>query len=114
MWTLVKDDVARKTRSGIQNKKFRFTIMWKPPGFRVIRRLPTGAKIDSTYCATNILQLHQAFSPRGRNPHGKRLVVHVDNYSVHRSVTTESFMKTRDMVSTPHPPYSPDLAPSDF
>jgi hypothetical protein len=42
------------------------------------------------------------------------LVLRVDNYSIHRSVTRESFMKTRHMVSMPHPPCSPDLAPRDF
>jgi hypothetical protein len=58
--------------------------------------------------------LHQAFFPQGRNPHGKQLVVQFDNCSVHSSVTTESFMKTRTTVSMPGPSYSPDLAPSHF
>jgi hypothetical protein len=39
--------------------------------------------------------------------------VHLDNYSVHGIVTTESFMKTQNIISMPHPPYSPDLEPSD-
>jgi hypothetical protein len=34
--------------------------------------------------------------------------------TVHRTITTESFMKTRDMVSMPHPPYWPDLASHDL
>jgi transposase len=42
------------------------------------------------------------------------LVVHRNNCSVHRSAITRSFMKIRDMVLIPHPPYSPDLAPSGF
>jgi hypothetical protein len=37
-----------------------------------------------------------------------------DNCPVHGSVTTESFMKTRNIASSPHPPNSPELAPSDF
>jgi hypothetical protein len=42
------------------------------------------------------------------------LVVHVDNCSVHRSAVTESFVKTRDTVSMPLPPYSLTIASSDF
>jgi hypothetical protein len=42
------------------------------------------------------------------------MVVHIDNCSVHRSVTTESFMKTSDMILMPHPPCSPNRALSDF
>jgi hypothetical protein len=89
--------------------------MWNPHGFHVIDQLPAGAKINSTYYTTNIIQpFYQAFFLQGRNPHGKQLVVHVDNCSVHTGVTTELFMKTWDMVSMPHPPYSPGTVPIDF
>jgi histone-lysine N-methyltransferase SETMAR len=57
------------------------------------------------------------FSHSTRTPFRKGeigMIMHIDNCLVHRSVTTESFMKTRDMASMQHPPYSPDLAPSDF
>jgi hypothetical protein len=36
------------------------------------------------------------------------------NCSIHTSTATKQFMETRDMVSMRHPPYSMDLAPSDF
>jgi hypothetical protein len=115
MWALSKDDVATKPRTEIQSKKFMFTIMWNPSGFYVIDRLPSGAKLNAFYYTTNILTpLQHCFFPKGRKPHGKRLVVHVDNCSVHRSRITELFMESHDMISMPHPPYSPDLAPSDF
>jgi hypothetical protein len=91
------------------------TVMWNPYGLHVIDRLLAGAKINSIYDTTNSLQsLHQGFFSHGRNPHAKRLIAHFDKWAVHRSMTAESFMKTRDMVSMPHSPYSPDLAPNDF
>jgi hypothetical protein len=115
MWALARDDVVSKPRTEIQSKKFMFTIMWNPLGFHVIDRLATGEKINSTYFTAHILgPLHQVFFPTGRNPREKRLVVHVDNCSVHRSQTTRTFMQNNDMTDMPHPPYSPDLAPSDF
>jgi hypothetical protein len=107
--------VATKTKVDIQNKKFMFAIPWNPDRFHVIDRFPTGAKINSTYDATKIVQpLHEAFFPQGRNPHGKRPVVYVNNRLVHRSVAIDLFMKTRDMVSMPHPPHSANLAPTGF
>jgi hypothetical protein len=115
MWALSRDDVATKPRTDIQSKKFMFTIMWNPNGIHVVDRLPPDAKMNAAYYTTNILQpLHQTFFPTPRKPHGKKLVVHVDNCSIHRSAMTESFMESHDMISMPHPPYSPDLAPSDF
>jgi hypothetical protein len=90
-------------------------IMWNSHGFYVTDRLPTGSKISGTYYTTNVLQpLRYNFFLLGRDPHGKRLVVHVDNCLVYGNVTTELFMKTRDMVLMPRPPYSLGLAPSDF
>jgi transposase len=115
MWSLTEDEVATKPRTTIATKKFMYTIMWNPHGFHVIDLLPSDAKMNSTYYTSNVLEpLHQNFFPEGRTPQGKRLVVHVDNCSVHTSAITKEFMETHDMVSMPHPPYSPDLAPSDF
>jgi hypothetical protein len=114
-WALGKDDVVTKPRTGIQSKKFMFTIMWNPLGFHLIDRLPTGDRINNSYYVTHILEpLHQVFFPGGRTPHEKRLVVHVDNCSVHKSRVTKTFIQNNDMADMPHHPYSPDLAPSDF
>jgi hypothetical protein len=112
---LAKDEVATKIKTDIPSKTFMLTVTWNPHGFYVIDRLSTFATINSTYYITTIPQpLHQVFSPQWRNLHGEQLIPHVDNDSVHRSATTESFIQIRDMVSVSHPLYSPDLAPRDF
>jgi hypothetical protein len=92
-----------------------FRIRWKPYGFLVIDQLPIRDEINSTYHTTNIFHpLHQAFLRHRRDPYGNGLVLYVQNYSAHRSVTIESVMKTRDILSMPHPPHSRDPAASDF
>jgi hypothetical protein len=114
MWALVQDEGQQKP-GPVSRGKSMFTIIWNQHGFRVIGRLLIDAKINIAYYTShNPHPVHQGFFPQRRNPHGKQLLVQVDNCSVHRSVTTESFMKTWDMVSMPHPPHSLDLAPSDF
>jgi histone-lysine N-methyltransferase SETMAR len=52
--------------------------------------------------------------PRGRIPHTRRLQLHLDNCRVHFSKATEQFITENHIGRVPHPPYSPDLAPSDF
>jgi hypothetical protein len=114
MWALAKDEVAQN-EDQYPKQKFTHAIMWNPHGFHVIYRPLIGAKINNTYYTTNILQpFQEAFFPRGRNPHGKPLVMLIDNCSVHRRVTTELFMKTQELVSMPPPPNSTELALSDF
>jgi histone-lysine N-methyltransferase SETMAR len=38
----------------------------------------------------------------------------MDNASPHGSKQTTDFLSSLRLISAPHPPYSPDLAPSDF
>jgi histone-lysine N-methyltransferase SETMAR len=41
-------------------------------------------------------------------------MVHADNAHPHKSVASQQFMAQNAMVVAAHPPYSADLAPSDF
>jgi hypothetical protein len=58
--------------------------------------------------------LIQKLFPEQRAPHTPRLNVHLDNCRVHFSKVTEEFFNDNQIVHVPHPPYSPDLVPSDF
>jgi histone-lysine N-methyltransferase SETMAR len=52
--------------------------------------------------------------PRGRIPHTRRLQPQLDNCRVHFSKATGQFIAENHIGRVPHPPYSPDLAPSRF
>jgi hypothetical protein len=92
-----------------------FAIIWNPTGLHVIDRLPDDAKMNSAYFVTNILTpLEQAIFPQGRAPHQKRLVIHLDNCSVHTSQVSTEWLEEHDMRRMSQPPYLPDLATSDF
>jgi hypothetical protein len=68
-----------------------------------------------TPCTTNILiPLEQAIFSRGRAPHEKRLVVHLDNCCVHTGRVSTDWLEEHNILRTPHSRYSPDLASSDF
>jgi len=42
------------------------------------------------------------------------LIIHHDNALAHRSFKVPQFLAKNNMTLIPHPPYSPDLVPSDF
>jgi hypothetical protein len=99
MWTLSRDDVVTKPRLDIQSKKFMFTIMWNSNGFYVVDRLPNDTKMSSAYFLTNVLiPLEEAIFPRGRAPHTKRLMIHLDNCSVHASRTSTDWLEEHNIV----------------
>ncbi len=49
-----------------------------------------------------------------RRPKVKQLWLHMDNVPTHKAVMTQEILRRSNIKTVPHPPYSPDLAPSDF
>jgi hypothetical protein len=115
MWTLSRDDVVTKSRHDIQSKKSMFIIIWNLSGFYVVNRFPNHIKMNSAYFVTNLLiPLKEAIFPRGRAPHEKQLVVHLDNCSIHTTRVSTDWLEEHSILRMPHSPYSLDLAFSDF
>jgi hypothetical protein len=72
-------------------------------------------KMNSTHFVTNIfIPLEQAIFPRGRAPHQNRLVVHLENCSVHKNPASTNWLEEHGICRMLYQPYSSDLAPCDF
>jgi hypothetical protein len=59
-------------------------------------------------------RLVQTVFPQVRTPYTLRLNVHLGKCLVHFSKVTEQFLIENQLTHVLHPPYSPDLAPSDL
>ena len=44
----------------------------------------------------------------------RNITIHFDNVQPHTAQKVNQYMKCNKMKRAPHPPYSPDIAPSDF
>jgi len=88
------------------DKKSMLVVFFSTSGFKVIRFVPDGATVTSEYC----IKLFQEIVAGTHSP----TWVHMDNARPHKAKCTERAMKEMGLVPLPHPPYSPDLAPSDF
>jgi transposase len=75
------------------------TIVWNPTGFPVIYILLRGYNFDSS-------------SPQ-RETLGPP-IVRADNARLPTAAASQEFMEENGTTRVPHPPYSPDWAPSDF
>jgi histone-lysine N-methyltransferase SETMAR len=87
------------------------TVVWNPHGFHVIKVLPRGCKWTSQYHIDNILPEICALHIAGDR---RKIVIHADNASPHVSTRVKQYMEERGLRTAPYPPYSPDLASSDF
>jgi histone-lysine N-methyltransferase SETMAR len=71
--------------------------------------------MNNDYFVTNLFTpLEQSLFPQEIAPHEKRLVFHADNCSIQTSRVSTELPNQQNIVRMPRPPYSPDLAPSDF
>lgn len=115
MYSQDRENVPKKPRRLIGDPKYMFTIFWNPWDFYIIDVLPKQDKFNSDYFINNILQpLEIKLYPEGRNPHSKKYTVHFDNARPHTSLKTRSFISNSELAQLEHPPYSPDISPSDF
>jgi histone-lysine N-methyltransferase SETMAR len=73
--------------------------------------LPKGRTFNAEYCSDNILAV---LTQRQPEEDGRKFVVHADNAGAHTAPKCRTFCETNGLRLAPHPPYSPDLAPSDF
>jgi transposase len=91
------------------------TIFWGVSGIHVLDCLPHDTSFNSAYFLDHIVAslrnlpiLHVAQRQK------KRFVLHMDNSPIHKSKSVVDALSNLGIQRAPHPPYSPDLAPSDF
>jgi histone-lysine N-methyltransferase SETMAR len=87
------------------------TLAWNPLAFPLIVALPKGRTFNTEYYRDNILAALTQLQPEDD---GRKLVVRSDQASAHTAQKCRTFCEENGMRLAPHPPYSLDLASSDF
>ena len=90
------------------------TVFWDQRGAVMMDFLAKGTTISGTYYASLLKKLRKSIKTerRGMLTRGVRLLQ--DNAPVHNSHVAQTEARSCGYEILPHPPYSPDLAPSDF
>jgi hypothetical protein len=86
-------------------------VAWNPHELHVINVRPRGCKWTSQYSIDNILPEICALHSAGDR---RKLGIHGDNARPHVSTRIRQDTEERSLRTALHPPYSSDLAPSDF
>jgi histone-lysine N-methyltransferase SETMAR len=86
------------------------TVVWNPHEFHLVSYLPKGQKWTSQYYIDHILpEICALCDARDR----RKLMVHAGNARPHVAKRVKQYLDGISLKSAPHPPYSPDLGPSD-
>jgi hypothetical protein len=108
------ETVPKRGQHIIQSRKTMVTIAWNTNGFHVLADLPKGVKINATDYTTEILPHILEWRRTHGTVSNRKLIVHADNARPHTARSSTDFLEANGMKRAPHPPYSPDLALSDF
>ena len=75
--------------------------------------LPKGQTINAEYYSSLLVQLKDILKEKRRGKVIKGVLILHDNAPAHRALSTQKKLAYLGFQCLDHPPYSPDLAPSD-
>lgn len=102
-------------RRELHGQKVLLSIWWDCQGIIHFEFLPPNATINAQIYCQQLERLNQAL--RKKRPalvNRKRVMFHQDNARPHTARITSQKIEELGWEKIPHPPYSPDLAPSDY
>jgi len=83
-------------------------------GFLLTDYLPKGQTINAEYYLSLLIQLKDIWKEKRRGKFTKGILFLHDNAPAHGALATQKKLAYLGFQSLVHPPYSPDLAPSDY
>ena len=90
------------------------SIFWNPHCFYLVKLLPYGMKFNSNYFINEILEpINEIITPL-REEIDQKIILHFYNTRPHNSNKVIQYLVSHGMDRAPQPPFSPDIAPSDF
>ena len=94
--------------------KFLTSIFWDRDGILLIDYLPKGQTINAEYYWSLLVQLKDILKEKHRGKVTKGVLFLHDNALAHQALATQKKLAYLGFQCLDHPPYSPDLAPSDY
>ena len=95
-------------------EKFSPRFFGDQDGILLIDYLPKGQTINAEYYSSLLVQLKDILKEKRRGKFTKGVLFLQDNAPTHRALATEKKLAFLGFQCLDHPPYSPDLAPSDY
>jgi len=90
------------------------SIFWDQDGIIPIDYLPKGQTINAEYYSSLLVQLKDILKGKRRGKVTKGVLFLHDNAPAHRALATQKKVSYPGFYCLDLPPYSPDLAPSDY
>lgn len=113
-WIGHGESAPKKAKSVQSAGKVMASVFWDAKGILLIDYLDKGKTVTGQYYATLLVKLKAAIQEKRPGMAKKKILFHHDNAPAHSSRIAQEKLTELKFEIVPHPPYSPDLAPSDF
>lgn len=114
-WSKPGESSQTVAKSELHPQKVLLCIWWDWKGVVYYELLPQGETINSKKYCSQLNKLKRAIKDkRPELENRKGVIFHHDNARPHTSLVTRQRLHTFGWEIMPHPPYSPDIAPSDY
>ena len=90
------------------------SIFWDQDSILLINYLPKGQTINAEYYSSLLVQLKDILKEIRRAKFNKVVLILHDNAPAHRALATPKKLAYPSFQFLDHPPYTPDLDPSDY
>lgn len=94
--------------------KIMASVFWDAEGVLLIDYLPHSMTVTGVYYAQLMRNLREAIKKKRRGKLSQKVLLLHDNAPPHKAKVAVDAIKDCGFTELPHPPYSPDLAPSDY
>lgn len=113
-WKFKGEKPPRKFKVRLSAGKLMATIFWDVEGILMIDYLPKNTTMNAEYYANLLDQLRKKIKEDRRGKLSKGVLILHDNAPAHTAFKARSSLTKNGFTEINHPPYSPDLAPSDY
>jgi len=113
-WKHVASPPPVKFRKIASADKVLASVFWDSKGVLMIDYLERGKTVTGVYYAELIHKLRSAIKEKRRGKLSDGVLLHHDNAPAHTSAVAVATVRECGFELLSHPPYSPDLAPSDY
>ena len=113
-WKRSGSPVPRKFRANRSAGKVMATVFWDAQGVIMTDYLESGQTINKEYYSAELKKLREEVKKKRRGKLSKGILLLQDNAPPHAAQVSVATASDCGFELLPHPPYSPDLAPSDY
>ncbi|UYV80436.1 hypothetical protein LAZ67_19000187 [Cordylochernes scorpioides] len=114
VWKKLEESAPKKAKVTISAGKVMAIVFWDCKGVLLVDYLPPNTTVNAARYCEVLTKLRAAIKRKGPGLLSRKVLPVHDNARPHATRTTQTLLKNFKWEIFTHPPYSPDLAPSDF